>query len=121
MEDRASGNRPSREVRLWAMLCHLSAFAGLIFPFGNLLGPLIVWQLKRDLDPYLDDHGREALNFQLSVILAVMVCFLLMFVIIGFPLMIVVSAGALILTVIAAVKANEGVAYRYPFCLRLVK
>ncbi|MBU1330342.1 MAG: DUF4870 domain-containing protein [Gammaproteobacteria bacterium] len=112
---------PSREARQWAMFCHFAAFLGLIFPFGNLLGPLIVWQVKKDLDPFVDAQGKEALNFQISVALAMVLCFLLMVVLIGFPLLALVGIAALILTVIAGIKANEGRAYRYPFCWRLIK
>jgi len=58
---------PSKEVRQWAMLCHFAAFLGLVFPFGSLLGPLILWQFKKDMDPLVDDQGKEALNFQITV------------------------------------------------------
>mgnify|MGYP000402627055 CR=1 FL=1 len=61
---------PSKEVRQWAMLCHFAAFLGLVFPFGSLLGPLILWQFKKDMDPLIDDQGKEALNFQITVAIA---------------------------------------------------
>jgi uncharacterized Tic20 family protein len=112
---------PSAEVRQWAMLCHFAAFFGLIFPFGNLLGPLILWQIKKETDPFIDAQGKEALNFQITVAIAAMICFLLMVVIIGFPLLVLVGVGALVLTVIGGVKANDGIAYRYPFTWRLIK
>ena len=112
---------PGPEARQWAMFCHFAAFLGLVIPFGNLLGPLIVWQIKKDLDPFVDDQGKEALNFQISVALAALLCFLLMVVVIGFPLLLLVSIAALVLTIIAGIKANEGQAYRYPFAWRLVK
>ena len=112
---------PGPEARQWAMFCHFAAFLGLVFPFGNLHGPLIVWQIKKDLDPFVDAQGKEALNFQVSVALAALLCFLLMVVVIGFPLLLLVSVGALVLTIIAGIKANEGQAYRYPFSWRLVK
>jgi len=112
---------PSKEARQWAMLCHFASFFGLIFPFGNLLGPLIVWQLKKEADPFIDAQGKEALNFQITVSIAAMICFLLMIVVIGFPLLMLVGVGALVLTIIAGIKANDGVAYRYPFTWRLVK
>ncbi|PJE44207.1 MAG: DUF4870 domain-containing protein [Pseudomonas sp.] len=112
---------PGPEARQWAMFCHFAAFLGLVIPFGNLLGPLIVWQIKKDLDPFVDAQGKEALNFQISVALAALLCFLLMVVVIGFPLLLLVSIAALVLTIIAGIKANEGQAYRYPFVWRLVK
>ena len=111
----------SQEARQWAMFCHYAAFFGLIFPFGNLIGPLIVWQIKKDLHPFVDDQGKEALNFQISVVLASLLCFLLMVVVIGFPMLALVSVVAIVLTVIAGIKANEGQSYRYPFSWRLVR
>lgn len=120
-EPLAPQHTPGPEARQWAMFCHFAAFLGLVFPFGNLLGPLIVWQIKKDLDPFVDAQGKEALNFQISVALAALLCFLLMVVVIGFPLLLLVSVGALVLTIIAGIKANEGQAYRYPFSWRLVK
>ena len=115
------GSTPSKEARQWAMFCHFAAFLGLAIPFGNLLGPLIVWQLKKELDPFVDAQGKEALNFQISVSMAAMLCFLLMVVVIGFPLLALVGITALVLTIIAGIKANEGQAYRYPFSWRLIK
>ena len=112
---------PSSEARQWAMFCHFAAFLGMIFPFGNLLGPLIVWQLKKETDPFVDDQGKESLNFQITVTLAMLVCVLLMFVVIGIFLIWIVGIAALVLTIIAGIKANEGKVYRYPFSLRLVK
>ena len=113
---------PSKEVRQWAMLCHFAAFLGLVFPFGSLLGPLILWQFKKDMDPLVDDQGKEALNFQITVAIAWLVCLLLGFVVgRGFLLMTVLVIGALILTIIAGIKANKGIVYRYPWTWRLVK
>lgn len=112
---------PGQEARQWAMFCHFATFIGLVFPFGSLLGPLIVWQLKRESDPFVDAQGKEALNFQITVALAMFVSFLLMLVVIGFFLLGLVCLAALVLTIIAGIKANEGKAYRYPFCLRLIK
>lgn len=112
---------PSQEARQWAMFCHFAAFLGFIFPFGNLLGPLIVWQIKRESDPFVDRQGKEALNFQITVSLAVVVSCLLMLVVIGFFLLGLVSIGALVLTIIAGIKANEGLDYRYPFTWRPIK
>ncbi|AKT28053.1 DUF4870 domain-containing protein [Pseudomonas syringae pv. actinidiae] len=114
-------NKPSQSARQWAMFCHLSAFAGLIFPFGNLLGPLILWQVKKDADPFIDAQGKEALNFQITVAIAATVSMLLMLVVIGFALLMLVGIGAMVLTIIAGVKANDGLDYRYPFTWRVLK
>ena len=113
--------KPAQSARQWAMFCHLSAFLGMIFPFGNLLGPLILWQMKKESDPFIDAKGKEALNFQITVAIAATVSILLMVVVVGFALLMLVGLGALVLTIIAGVKANEGVDYRYPFTWRLLK
>lgn len=111
---------PDAEARKWAMLCHYAAFAWLLAPMiGNVIGPLLVWQLKRESDPYVDQQGREALNFQITASLALLVCATLAWV--AFPLAALVSLGALVLTVIGGIRANEGRAWRYPFCIRFLK
>ena len=112
---------PSPEARKWALIAHLSGFLGCLSPFGSLSGPLLVWQLKKDQDVFIDDQGKEAMNFQISVAIAALISVLLMVIVIGFLLIWVVIIGAVILMIIAAIKANEGKAYRYPFCWRIIK
>ena len=112
---------PSREARQWAMFCHFSAFLGMWFPFGSLIGPLILWQMNRESDPFIDDQGEEALNCQITVAIASAICYVLMFILIGFALLGLVLIGAVVLVVIAGVKANDGVTYRYPFTWRPIK
>ncbi|MCC6503888.1 MAG: DUF4870 domain-containing protein [Aquimonas sp.] len=112
---------PSSEQRQWAMFAHLSALIGLIVPFGNVLGPLVIWLVQKDKMAFVDDQGKEALNFQITVFGAAVISFFLMFILIGFLLIFGVALGALVLTIIAAIKANEGVAYRYPLTIRLIK
>ena len=112
----------SKEEQNWAMICHLAALAGFIIPFGNLLGPLIVWLIKRPEMPLVDVHGKESLNFQITVTLAVIISWLLVVVLIGFLMLAVVGIGALVLTIMAAIKVSNGqLDYRYPFALRLLK
>jgi hypothetical protein len=113
--------KPSQEVRQWAMFCHLSALLGIWIPFGTLIGPLILWQMKRESDPFIDAQGKEALNFQITVAIAATISFFLMLVVIGFFLLGLIAIGALVLTIIAGVKANDGVPYRYPFTWRVIK
>lgn len=107
--------------RSLAMLCHLSAFAGIIIPFGNLLGPLLVWLLAKEDHPLVDDQGRESLNFQISIFLYSIVAFALVFLIVGIPLLVVLVLFALIQVIIASISANNGNAYRYPLCMRFIK
>jgi len=110
-----------KDAKTFAMLCHITALAGLIIPFGNVVGPLIVWLLKKNDFEFVDDQGKEALNFQITVAIVLFVCGLLTFILIGLPLLFLVGIAALIFTIIGAVKANDGVRYRYPFALRLIK
>jgi len=111
-----------KEEQNWAMICHLAALSGFIIPFGNVVGPLVVWLMKKDTMPLVDLHGKEALNFQITVLIALFVCALLIIVVIGVFLMFIVGLGALVMTIIAAVKvANGQLDYKYPFALRLIK
>ena len=111
----------SPEQRTWAMLGHLSAFAAFVLPaLGNIIGPLVIWLIKKDSMPFAADQAREALNFNITFSILALVCGGLVFLLIGIPLLIALVVAWLVLTIVAAVKANAGVAYRYPFCLRLV-
>ncbi|MEM8766308.1 MAG: DUF4870 domain-containing protein [Pseudomonadota bacterium] len=119
-QDNAPGPTESnREAQQWGMFAHLSALIGFVIPFGNVIGPLVVWQMKKD-DNFIADQGKEALNFQITVTLAVFACLLLSLIVIGMLLLPVVGLAALVLTIIGGVKANGGERYRYPFALRLV-
>lgn len=112
----------SKEEQNWAMGCHLAALAGFLVPFGNIIGPLVIWLMKRAEMPLVDRHGKESLNFQITVSIAFLICVPLAFVLIGIPLMFVVGIGALILTIMAAVKVSNGeLEYKYPFAIRLLK
>ncbi|HWW19549.1 MAG TPA: DUF4870 domain-containing protein [Steroidobacteraceae bacterium] len=118
----ASGAAPTENERTWGMLAHLSALVGLVIPLiGNVLGPLGVSIARADQSAFVAAHAKEALNFNISVTLAAVVCALLMLVFIGFLLGSALFIAWLVMTLIAAIKASEGVAYRYPFSLRLVK
>ncbi|MHC6228061.1 DUF4870 domain-containing protein [Pseudomonas sp. X10] len=112
---------PNAEIRQWAMFCHLSALLGLVVPLGSLLGPLVMWIWKRELDPFIDAQGKEALNFQISVTIAAFICFLLMFVLVGVVLFAILVIAVLILIILAGVRANEGQPYRYPLIWRPIK
>jgi len=111
----------SPEAKQWAMFAHLSALIGFLIPLGSILGPLIVWQIKKAEFPFVDDQGKEALNFQITVAIAVIVCIVLMFVLIGMLLLPVVGIAALVFTIIGGIKANNGETYRYPMTIRLIK
>ena len=109
------------DARLWAMLIHLSALTGLFTVIGSLLGPIIIWQIQKDKSAFIDYHGKEAVNFQITIALAAAVSCLLMLVVIGFFLLWIVGIVWLVFTIIAAVKANNGEYYRYPLTIRFIK
>ncbi len=111
----------SKDERMWGMLCHLTAFSGYLIPFGSVLGPLIVWMIKKDEMPFVDDQGKESLNFQLTMLIAVIVSIILMFVFIGFLLLGVLVIFQIIVIIMAGIKANDGVKYRYPYTIRFIK
>jgi uncharacterized Tic20 family protein len=106
--------------RTWDVLCHIAALAGFVVPFGNILGPLILWLIKRQEIPSVDAHGKESLNFQISVTIYLAVAAVLMLVLIGFFLMIGIAIASIVLVVIAAVKASNGELYRYPLTIRFI-
>jgi len=110
----------SNDERTWGLLAHLSALSGFVVPFGSVLGPLIVWQVKKNEMAFVDDQGKEALNFQITLLLEMLVAGLLCFVLIGFLLLPAVMLYGLVMTIIGGVQANNGVRYRYPLTLRLV-
>jgi uncharacterized protein len=111
---------PSAEERPWAMFAHLSALAGLVMPFGSIIGPLVIWLIKKDTMPFVNDQGKEALNFNITVAIAAIVCGLLCIVLIGFLLLPVLVILWLVFVIVGTIKANEGTLYRYPFALRLI-
>jgi uncharacterized Tic20 family protein len=106
--------------RTWGMLCHLSALAGYLLPGGNFLGPLIVWLLKKEESAFVDHHGRESLNFQISVTLYLVVAAVLSCAVIGFVLLPVIALAALVLTIVASISASGGDEYQYPLTIRLL-
>ena len=117
----APAGAPSAEEKQWALFAHLSALIGYLIPFGSIIGPLIIWQIKKNEMPFVDDQGKEALNFQITMAIAAVICIVLMVVLIGFLLIWIVALVDLVFIIIAAIAANNGQAYRYPVCLRLIK
>jgi len=111
------GGPPSKDARTMAMLAHL---LGIVSGF---LGPLIIWLIKKDDDAFIDDQGKEALNFQITLIIAYLAMFVLSCITLGFaaPLIFILFIVDIVFCIIAGMKANDGVAYRYPLTIRLIK
>ncbi len=110
-----------KDARTWAMLCHVGVFAGYIIPFGHILAPLIIWLIKKDESPFVDDQGKESLNFQISVSIYAVIAALLTLIAIGLILLIALLIFDVVMVIIATVRANSGERYRYPLCLRFIK
>jgi uncharacterized Tic20 family protein len=109
------GPAPDSDSRTMAMLCHLLAI------FTGFIGPLVIWLSKKDTSPFVDDQGKESLNFQLTMLLAHIAAGLMWCIVVGMfitPALVVLN---LVFCVLATIEANKGVAYRYPFTLRLIK
>ena len=112
----------SKDARMWAMFCHLAGLCAFIIPaVGNIVGPLILWQIKKDEYPFVDEQGKEALNFQISMTIYGLISAALTFVCIGFFLLAAVAVVDLVFLLIAAVKANNGQPYCYPLAIRFIK
>lgn len=111
----------SKEEHTYGMLCHLLAFSMFIIPFGSILGPLVIWLIKKEQSPYVDAQGKESLNFQISVLIYAAISAILLLAFIGILLLIALGVFWLIFVIIASIKANEGVLYRYPLTIRFLK
>jgi uncharacterized Tic20 family protein len=115
-------NTAAKADHTMGMLCHLLSLCQLLgIPFGNVLGPLVLWLVKRDEDPFVDSCGKESVNFQISMTIYMVISFLLMFIFIGFFMIIAVMVINIVYTIIAAIKASEGTSYTYPFTIRFIK
>lgn len=111
-----------KEARLWGMLCHLAALSGYVVPFGgHIVGPLVVWLIKKEEIPFVDEQGKESLNFQISMMIYLLVCIPFVFIIIGVFMIAAVLLADFILTILAGIKANNGEHYRYPLTIRFIK
>ncbi|MGA7274746.1 MAG: DUF4870 domain-containing protein [Candidatus Udaeobacter sp.] len=112
----------SSDVRTWNVLCHATALAGFFVPWaGHILGPLIVWLVKRNDSPEIDAHGKESLNFQISMLIYNVIAGVLCLVLIGFVILAILHILNLVLVIIASIQASEGKFYRYPIAIRLIK
>ena len=110
------------DVTFWAMMCHLSSFAGILgapIPFGNFIVPFIVWMVKKDEHPFIDEHGREVLNFQINMVLYYIIAGILCLLLIGFLLLPVLWIVNIYCTIKGGIKARDGYIYEYPALLRL--
>jgi uncharacterized protein len=111
----------SETERNWAMLCHLSAFAGFFFPFGGIIGPLICWLTRKDDSQWVDQNGKSSLNFQMSILLYMVLAVPLCIIIVGIPIVVFLVFLKVICIIIGSVKAAKGEEFKYPVSIPFIQ
>jgi uncharacterized Tic20 family protein len=112
----------SKDAKMWGMFCHLAALAGYVIPFGSVVGPLVVWLIKKQEFPFVDSNGKKSLNWQITLAIAFLICIPLIPVCgIGAILMICLGLLDLIFVIIASIKTNNGEDYKYPWSFNFIK
>lgn len=113
----------SYDEKKWAMFCHLSSLAGVVLPipFANIIAPLIIWTIKKESSEFIDDQGKQVINFQISMLIYTIILIPFAILLIGIPALIAIAILDLIFTIIGAVKANNGERYRYPMAITFLK
>jgi uncharacterized Tic20 family protein len=122
MEEKMEENKVlSESERNWAMLCHLSAFAGFFFPFGGIIGPLICWLSRKDESAWVDENGKASMNFQLSILLYIVLVIPLIFILVGIPIMMFLGALKIVCIIIASIKSSKGEKFKYPLAIPFIQ
>jgi uncharacterized protein len=115
----SAGN--GRQAREWAMFLHLSLLLGSVLPLIGLAAPIIIWQMKKDELPGIDEHGKNAMNWIVSLVIYFAIGFALSLLLIGIPILVLLAALSVIFPIIAGVKANNGQIWKYPMALHFIK
>jgi uncharacterized Tic20 family protein len=110
-----------KEERQWAMFAHIGTFSSMFVPLGNIIAPIVVWQMKKHDSDFVVEQAKESLNFQITLMIYSVISILLCFIIIGFFLIFALVIFGLIMVIIGGIKANEGEDFQYPMTLRLFK
>lgn len=110
-----------RQTDQWSLLLHLSQLSGLMIPFGGLVVPILIWQLKKEELPDLDEHGKVVANWLISRFLYGLICILLCLILIGLPLLLILILLGILFPIIGGVKANRGEVWRYPLSITFLK
>jgi uncharacterized Tic20 family protein len=110
-----------QEIRQWAMFLHLSQLAGFIVPLLGLIAPVIIWQIKKEQYPALDEHGKAVINWIISELIYGAIGFVLVFVVIGIPILAVLGVLGVVFPIIGGIKANNGELWHYPMSINIVK
>jgi uncharacterized Tic20 family protein len=109
------------QEKQWALICHLSGLSGYLIPFGNIIIPIVIWSMKKEEMPMVDEHGKEVINFQLSITIWIIISGLLIILLVGIPMLIVLVILQVVLVIIGALKADNGQLYKYPMTIRFIK
>lgn len=116
----AYGNT-DQQTRQWAMFLHFSQFAGYVIPLAGLIAPILIWQMKKNEMPEIDAHGKVVLNWMLSAVIYAVASIVLIFVLIGIPLLLALAAVAIIFPIVGGIKANNGELWKYPLSIPFFK
>ncbi|MEX2140885.1 MAG: DUF4870 domain-containing protein [Pirellulales bacterium] len=111
----------ARETNQWAMFLHLSLLAGFIIPFAGLVAPIVIWQLKKTELPEIDIHGKIVVNWIISAFIYAILCVILIFLIVGVPLLIALGILGVVFPIIGGLKASAGEVWRYPLSIDFLK
>ncbi len=109
------------DENMWAMFCHLGGLFGFVFPFGNIIAPFAIWLIHREKFPLVDDQGKEAVNFQISLSIYLIASALMVLIGIGLFLLIGLLVFSLVVIIKAALQARDGGKYRYPLTIRFIQ
>jgi uncharacterized protein len=112
----------SESEKNWAMLCHLAGFGSYVFPLGgSIIGPLILWQVKKSESAWIDENGKAALNFNLSIALYCLLIIPLCFILIGFVFIGFLQLLRIICVIIASINAGRGEKFKYPLAIPFIQ
>lgn len=114
-------NPDEQQAKQWAMFLHLSQLAGYIIPLFGLIAPIVIWQMKKEEYPILDEHGKAVVNWIISELIYGAICFVLVFIVIGFPMLMILGILAIVFPIIGGIKANNGEVWRYPMTINIIK
>lgn len=106
--------------RTWGIIVHAAAFVGFVFPFGNILGPLLVWAIKKEDSTFVDDNGKAAINFQITWTILLILAALSIFLLIGLVLLPIIALAWVILVILAIISASNEVVYEYPLTIEII-
>lgn len=110
-----------KDFRTWAMVLHLSLLAGYtVVPLVGLIAPIVIWQIKKNEMPAMDEHGKIVVNWIISSLIYSAIGFVLMFILIGVPILIALYVLGIVFPIIGAIKANSGIAWKYPLSINFI-